>query len=119
MQTGNFPILLRLLQMQPIHELYGLLAEKRKVVVTMHQKPDADAMGSALALYHFLKQFGHEVVVISPTNWARWLNWMEGVQHVLDYELNKAEANAILDAAEWLFWCNEAKPAWEPSTWSC
>jgi phosphoesterase RecJ-like protein len=103
MQTGNFPILLRLLQMQPIHELYGLLAEKRKVVVTMHQKPDADAMGSALALYHFLKQFGHEVVVISPTNWARWLNWMEGVQDVLDYELNKAEANACLDAAEWLF----------------
>ena len=89
--------------MQPIHELYGLLAEKRKVVVTMHQKPDADAMGSALALYHFLKQFGHEVVVISPTNWARWLNWMEGVQDVLDYELNKAEANACLDSAEWLF----------------
>lgn len=69
----------------------------------MHQKPDADAMGSSLALYHFLKQFGHEIEVISPTNWARWLYWMEGVNEVLDYELEKAEADKILEEAEWLF----------------
>lgn len=69
----------------------------------MHQKPDADAMGSTLALYHLLRQFGHEVKVISPTNWARWLNWMEGVNEVLDYELYKKEADAYLDKANWLF----------------
>jgi bifunctional oligoribonuclease and PAP phosphatase NrnA len=89
--------------MQPIKGIYGQLAEKKKVVITMHQKPDADAMGSALALYHFLKGFGHEVTVISPTNWARWINWMEGVNEVLDYELNKPEADKILDGTEWLF----------------
>lgn len=69
----------------------------------MHQKPDADAMGSALGLYHFLKQFGHEVHVISPTNWARWLNWMEGVGEVVDYESYKEKAETLLDGAEWLF----------------
>ena len=69
----------------------------------MHQKPDADAMGSGLGLYHFLRQFGHEVQLISPTNWARWLDWMEGVKDVLDYELHKAKAEQILDAADWLF----------------
>jgi phosphoesterase RecJ-like protein len=60
-------------------------------------------MGSSLALYHFLKQFGHEVEVISPTNWARWLDWMEGVKEVYDYELEKADAHKILDGADWLF----------------
>lgn len=69
----------------------------------MHQKPDADAMGSSLALFHFLRQFGHELTVISPTNWARWLDWMEGVRDVYDYELEKAEADKALDAADWLF----------------
>ena len=69
----------------------------------MHQKPDADAMGSTLGLYHFLCQFGHEVRVISPTNWARWLNWMEGVDDVLDYELHKTAADAWLDESDWLF----------------
>ncbi|HEU4469704.1 MAG TPA: bifunctional oligoribonuclease/PAP phosphatase NrnA [Flavisolibacter sp.] len=89
--------------MQPLQEIYALLPEKKKIVVTMHQKPDADAMGSALGLYHFLKQFGHEVSVISPTNWARWLNWMEGVNGVIDYELNRAQADKLLDEADWLF----------------
>lgn len=69
----------------------------------MHQKPDADAMGSALGLYHFLRQFGHEVFLISPTNWARWIDWMEGVDDVMDYELGRTAADVVLDSVEWLF----------------
>src|SRR3982750_3681347 len=70
--------------MQPIHEIYGLIAnDKKKIAITMHQKPDADAMGSTLGLYHFLIQFGHEVTVISPTNWASFLNWMPGCEKVM------------------------------------
>lgn len=89
--------------MQPLHQIYGQLTEKKKIVITMHQKPDADAMGSSMALFHFLKAFSHEVEVISPTNWARWLDWMEGVNEVYDYELEKQEADKILDEADWLF----------------
>ncbi len=101
-ETRNFPILLRLF-MQPIQEIYQQLSGKKKIVITMHQKPDADAMGSALALYHFLKQLGHEVTVISPSNWARWVDWMEGANQVIDYELTKPDAVQHLDEAEWLF----------------
>ena len=54
----------------------------------MHQKPDADAMGSSLGLFHVLTALGHEVTVISPTNWAEWLSWMPGAKQVIDYELN-------------------------------
>jgi bifunctional oligoribonuclease and PAP phosphatase NrnA len=89
--------------MKEVHELYAQLAEKRKVVITTHQKPDADAMGSSLGLAHFLRQLGHSVTVISPTNWARWLDWMEGTDEVLDYELYKAECDKKLNEADWLF----------------
>ncbi len=69
----------------------------------MHQKPDADAMGSSLGLAHFLKQFGHSVTVISPTNWAAFLNWMPGCKTVLDYEAPNDKANNAIDTAEWIF----------------
>ena len=74
--------------MKPAEQLYPLLENPRNIVITMHQKPDGDAMGSALALCHFLKSIGNTVTVISPTNWARFLNWMPGCEDVLDYELN-------------------------------
>lgn len=69
----------------------------------MHQKPDADAMGSALGLYHFLIQFGHTVSVISPTNWASFLNWMPGCDKVLDYERDQAKADALIEGADFIF----------------
>ena len=89
--------------MKAIKEIFPLLSSPRKVVITTHQKPDADAMGSSLALSHFLTIFGHTVTVISPTNWAGWVDWMPGARQVLDYEKNRAKADAIMDEADWLF----------------
>ena len=89
--------------MKPIQEIFPLLYQPRKVVITTHQKPDADAMGSSLGLSHFLKLLGHMVTVISPTNWAGWVNWMPGANEVLNYEMYKEKAEAILNEADWLF----------------
>lgn len=69
----------------------------------MHQKPDGDAMGSTLGLFHFLNGLGHTCTVISPTNWASFLNWMPGADKVLDYESQGGKADAIIEQAEWIF----------------
>src|ERR1700709_22430 len=89
--------------MKPIGEIFALLSQPRTVVITTHQKPDADAMGSSLALKHFLVQFGHKVTVVSPTNWAGWVNWMPGTKEVMDYDYAKDKAEMVLATAEWLF----------------
>jgi bifunctional oligoribonuclease and PAP phosphatase NrnA len=89
--------------MQPITDFIPLLQQPGTAVIVMHQKPDADAMGSSLGLYHVLLALGHQVTVISPTNWADWLHWMPGAEHVLDYELNTAKSNELLQLADWIF----------------
>jgi phosphoesterase RecJ-like protein len=89
--------------MQAIEQFYPILNQPFKAVITAHQKPDGDAMGSTLGLYHFLKQLGHEVTVISPTNWAPFLDWMPGVDQVIDFEANKNEASQIVAAADYVF----------------
>ena len=89
--------------MQTIEQFYQFLNQPFKAVITAHQKPDGDAMGSTLGLYHFLKQLGHDVTVISPTNWAQFLDWMPGVDQVIDFEANKNEASEIVAAADYVF----------------
>jgi phosphoesterase RecJ-like protein len=89
--------------MKVLNEIFPLLSEPKKIAITFHQKPDADAMGSGLGLYNFLIQFGHTVSVVSPTNWPAFLNWMPGAKEVLDFELQKDEAVSVLEKAEWLF----------------
>ena len=54
---------------QQWHELKQRIAYASTLVLTTHQNPDADGIGSELALYHLLKKMGKEVHIfnISPT----------------------------------------------------
>src|SRR6476469_7868065 len=91
--------------MNPIQDFYPLLSSPANVIITMHQKPDGDAMGSALGLYHFLIQMGHNVTVISPTNWADFLNWMPATDKVLDFEkhAHREKCLQLINDADILF----------------
>jgi len=89
--------------MKPVSKIFPLLGEPKNIVITFHQKPDADAMGSGLGLYNFLIQFGHTVTVISPTNWAAFLSWMPGAKKVLDFEMQNEKSLKALNEAQWLF----------------
>lgn len=89
--------------MKPLSEIFPFLNEPKNIVITFHQKPDADAMGSALGLYNFLIQFGHTVSVISPTNWAPFLSWMPGAKNVINFEIRGGSGPEVLKEAQWLF----------------
>lgn len=89
--------------MQNAAALYPYLATPQKIVITMHQKPDGDAMGAALGLFHFLKKLGHDAVVVSPTNWAKFLNWIPGCKQVFDFEKNIAKVQPVVESASLIF----------------
>lgn len=89
--------------MQSIDQFFPYLKQPFKAVITSHQKPDGDAMGSSLALYHFLRQLGHEVTVISPTNWAKFLDWMPGTDEVIDFEHDRAKSTQLINDADYIF----------------
>ena len=89
--------------MQAITQFYPYLANPQKIVITTHQKPDGDAMGSSLGLYHVLAQLGHHVSVISPTNWADFLSWMPGCDKVIDFEKNRELAASLIQSADSIF----------------
>jgi len=69
--------------MKPIESVIPLLDKSKSIVITTHANPDADALGSSLALYHFLKGRQLNVEVISPTDYPDFLNWMPGNESVI------------------------------------
>ena len=83
--------------------IQSLLETPKKIVIIPHRNPDGDAMGSTLALYHYLQLYKHEVVVISPNEFPDFLAWMPAANEVLVYEKNKAHCSAIIQDAALIF----------------
>ncbi len=54
-------------------------------MITTHHKPDADALGSSLGMANYLIKKGHNVKVITPSDYPGFLNWMKGNDDVLAY----------------------------------
>jgi phosphoesterase RecJ-like protein len=61
------------------------ISSPKKIFITTHVKPDADALGSSLGLANYLLKKGHEVTVVTPTDYPSFLDWMKGTEQVLDY----------------------------------
>ena len=78
-----------LLSNNEIAEISHLLEFKKRIAITTHHKPDADALGSSLALYWYLIKKGHEVQILTPSDYPSFLNWMPGQEHVLAYEKDR------------------------------
>jgi bifunctional oligoribonuclease and PAP phosphatase NrnA len=89
--------------MLDIASLTELLAQPEKIVITTHHKPDGDAMGSSLGLYNYLIQQGHEVNVITPTDYPDYLSWMPGNDKVIIYTDNLALAATLIAEAKIIF----------------
>ena len=85
--------------MQKLKEFGELIETPKKVVITTHFKPDADALGSSLGLAGYLMKKGHEVNVISPSDYPEFLNWMEGQEDVINFEADSDGRSAELMAA--------------------
>ena len=90
--------------MQNIEAFHSLLAIPRRIIITMHQNPDADALGSALGLASYLAKKNHTVQVISPTDYPQFLHWMSGHENVLIYnDGNQEESARLIEMADVIF----------------
>lgn len=93
--------------MQSLSELnYLIKGKKLKIVITTHQKPDADALGSSLALYNYLRKYQHDVHVVSPSDYPRFIFWMHGNNCVINFEQNestKKKSIELIDQADLIF----------------
>ena len=91
------------MKIQDIQAIKSLLAAPKKIAIIPHRSPDGDAMGSTLGLYHFLKKYNHEPIVIAPNEFPDFLSWIPGSETVKIFEKDKENCSKILEEAELIF----------------
>lgn len=79
------------------------LNQPAKIVITTHHKPDGDAMGSSLGLYNYLVQKGHQVHVITPSDYPAFLQWLPNNPEVIVFPGNETHARKLIAEADIIF----------------
>lgn len=87
-----------------VSALKALLETPKKIAITTHRKPDGDALGSSLGLANYLKDKGHDVTVVVPTNYPENLNWLPGNDDVIIYnKSNLGKITSLFETADLAF----------------
>ncbi|KAB7731929.1 bifunctional oligoribonuclease/PAP phosphatase NrnA [Rudanella paleaurantiibacter] len=90
--------------MQDLDAIGELLQHPQTILITTHQNPDADAMGSSLGLAAYLKKRGHRVTVVTPTDYPQSLHWLAGNSDVVVFEERvRTAVTQLVDEADLLF----------------
>ncbi|HDZ14921.1 hypothetical protein LCGC14_1080240 [marine sediment metagenome] len=88
---------------EDIQAVKKLLSEPQKIVIVPHKNPDGDAIGSTLALWHYLKNRGQDATVVVPNDYPKFLKWMAGNDEILNYERENSQSKAKIEAATLIF----------------
>jgi len=63
------------------------------IVITAHQSPDGDSIGSSLGLYRFIQKLGKQVVVCHPDQSPSNFNWLSDINDIIIF--NKSPSVVI------------------------
>jgi phosphoesterase RecJ-like protein len=89
-----------------------LIEQAQHIVIFTHMAPDGDAMGSSLALWHWIKGLPvtgdglRDVTVIVPNAFPAFLSWMPGADRIRIYEKESDACNQLIADAD-LFICTD------------
>jgi phosphoesterase RecJ-like protein len=89
--------------MLPIQDAFPLLSGLKNIFITTHHKPDGDAIGSMLGLYHYLVTKGHTVTPVSPSEVPDFLRWIPGNDKLINFEDTPDKAIAAIKECDLIF----------------
>ena len=93
----------QILSKTDIDQLQELISSNNLFILTCHAGPDGDAIGSTLAMAHYLRALGKETQVIVPDAYPDFLAWMSGSQDIVRFDKHREKAELLLRAADVIF----------------
>ena len=84
-------------------QLGQLISDAHNIIITCHQNPDGDALGSSLGWAEFLKSLGKEPTIIVPDQFPDYLHWLPNSEKILRYDKHKDQADLLFKIADLVF----------------
>ena len=92
-----------MLEKQQLQEINNYINNGSKIAITTHTNPDGDAIGSSLAIYHYLKSKGANVEAVVPNKFPQFLEWLPSSNQLTIFEQQAKKAKQILADADLIF----------------
>ena len=86
--------------MNSLTDLNEYLSSPRNIVLLGHRNPDGDAIGSTLGFKRALVQLGHEVTIVVPSDYPKFLLFLDGVTEVVVFDNEVDRARDIVARAD-------------------
>lgn len=74
-----------------------------KVIITVHQSPDGDALGSAIGLHLILKKNNISSHIIVPDEFPDFLKWLPASEDIIIYETSRDLCQGVIQKSDVLF----------------
>ena len=84
-------------------KLKNILRSLSNCVIIPHKNPDADALGSSMALFRFLTKLGKKPMVVLPNSPPNYLEWMVKGYDIVSYESSPGKAKKYLSRSQIIF----------------
>lgn len=81
-------------------ELSKLFSTSENILLVCHINPDGDAIGSLLAMYHYLKSKGRNVSMMAPNNLQEFLKWLDGVDLINIFVHDRQKCKKLIEEAD-------------------
>ena len=78
-------MLTKIINPELVNKFTEWLHDCQKFVIIAHTNPDGDAIGSSLALYHYLRYLRKNVCVIMPNQFPEFLKWLPAAENIMIY----------------------------------
>lgn len=84
-------------------QLDQLISDAQNIIVTCHNSPDGDAIGSCLGWAEYLRSRGKEPTVIVPDQFPDFLLWMPNTEKIVRYDKHREKCDMLFKIADLVF----------------
>jgi len=118
MSSGIFPIFTNLISAGKVlelakytKELSKLFSSSENILLICHLNPDGDAIGSQLALYHYLREKNRKVEMISPNYLQEFLKWINGADRINIFIRDREKCKKLIEKADLILMLDFNQPS--------